>query len=631
MLIDLTCPAEIFRTGLPTEEIPAATLTLFNLSDRVISSVEVTLRLLDAAGGETERLAFRGRALNGRPHSTFLLTAPCAPSGELKSIDATVEKVWFADKDVWRRNPANAVEYTPNDLPVSPALTNLKYAAGETAVGFPNMQNGLWVCVCGRPNPEGEPCCARCGRRMEDVFSLFSPEAVKNQVSMKQRQLDLTSRSMREDTIRMQRLREEEYRRKKARRGTRIRTVIALAAAFAMTAGALLWVSPWLRLTAARRALDSGDAAGAKATLEALGSFGNAQELIGECDWILAKEAADSGTDLPSLTRASAMLRALADRPEAAALADEKDLLRAGLLLEKGRWQEAREVLEALPEDYDGRAERLRDCRMAEASGLMENRRYVEAREIFLELGDYPGAREQALECVYRPAVALMELKEWDSAIERFSTILDYRDSRNRARECHYHKGEELEAAGDLYGASDEFLMAGDWSDAPERSRHLTYLEAEALYNAGDLRAAQTMYASIPDYEDANDKDRDCRYRLAAAAADDREYTLALELLAGVPDDYRDTADLRIEATYQKAKTAVRQEDWSTAAELLGGLNRAALRRKYRDIEDLYRQACLGAGINPDEETPVPESTPEPEPEPTPAAPAEDPFLVTED
>ena len=37
--IDLTCPAEIFTAALPTEEIPAATLTLFNLSDRVITSV----------------------------------------------------------------------------------------------------------------------------------------------------------------------------------------------------------------------------------------------------------------------------------------------------------------------------------------------------------------------------------------------------------------------------------------------------------------------------------------------------------------------------------------------------------------------------------------------------------------
>ena len=90
--IDLSCPVEIFRTALPTDEIPAATLTLFNLSDRVISSVEVLLRLLDEAGGETERLSFRARALNGRPHSTFLLTAPCAPSKELKSLETIVEK-----------------------------------------------------------------------------------------------------------------------------------------------------------------------------------------------------------------------------------------------------------------------------------------------------------------------------------------------------------------------------------------------------------------------------------------------------------------------------------------------------------------------------------------------------------
>ena len=187
--IDLSCPAELFRTAMPTEEIPAATLTLFNRSDRVIVSVEVLLRLLDEDGGETERLAYRGRALNGRPHSTFLLTVPCAPSEGLKALDVSVEKVWYADNETWRRDPANAVEYTPNALPVSPALTNLKYAAGETAVGYPSMQNGLWVCVCGRPNPEGEPCCARCGRQMETVFSRFTPEAVETQISLRERQL----------------------------------------------------------------------------------------------------------------------------------------------------------------------------------------------------------------------------------------------------------------------------------------------------------------------------------------------------------------------------------------------------------------------------------------------------------
>ena len=70
MLIDLTCPAEIFRTALPTEEMPAAALTLFNLSGRIIASVEVSLRMKDEKGRDTDQLAYRARALNGRPHST---------------------------------------------------------------------------------------------------------------------------------------------------------------------------------------------------------------------------------------------------------------------------------------------------------------------------------------------------------------------------------------------------------------------------------------------------------------------------------------------------------------------------------------------------------------------------------
>ena len=155
MYIDLTCPAEVFRTVLPTEEIPAAALTLFNLSDRVITSAEVMLRLLDKRGMETEKLSYRGRALNGRPHSTFMMTVPCAAAG-VCAAEVSIEKVWFQDKDVWRRNPANAIEYTPNALPVSRALTNLQYVAGDTAVGFPAIQDGVWICVCGRPNPEEE-------------------------------------------------------------------------------------------------------------------------------------------------------------------------------------------------------------------------------------------------------------------------------------------------------------------------------------------------------------------------------------------------------------------------------------------------------------------------------------------
>ena len=597
--IDLTCPAEIFSAALPTEEIPAATLTLFNLSDRVITSAEVLLRLLDRDGGETERLAFRGRALNGRPHSTFLLTVPCAPSADLKSLDVSVEKVWYADNETWRRNPENSVEYTPNDLPVSPALTNLKFAAGETAVGYPGRQNGLWICVCGRPNPEGEECCARCGRQMEEVFSRYTPEAVEAQISMKKRQLDLSSRNIREDTIRMQRIREEEYKQKKARRGNRFRLLLAAVFAAALTAGVLFFFEPLLRLSAGQRALERGDAEGAKKAFQALGTFGGADELIPECDWLIARDAADNAKSAEDLARASRLLRAVKGRPEAMEEAEKTDLIRARLLLGHNRWEEALEALALLPEDYEGRSELEQSCLTAKAWALQNAGQYAEAREVWLQLGDMPGAREQAALCIYEPAKALMEQGDWDGAIAVFSTIPDYQDSREKTLECHYRKARELEDAGDTDGACREYLLAGSWDDAAVKYTALTLGQADALYAAGDIKGAQALYASLPDDPEAKEKDIRCRYQLAEEAASIVEYSAVLDLLKDIPDGYEDTKALRGEASYKKAQAAFRQGEWKTAMDLLKDLDRESLKRKYRDIENLYTEACAKCGEDP--------------------------------
>ena len=576
------------------------------------------------------------------------MTVPCAPSAELKSLDISVDKVWYADNETWRWNPANAVEYMPNALPVSPALTNLKFAAGETAVGFPSMQNGLWICVCGRPNPEDEGYCARCGRQKETVFSLYTPEAVEAQISMKKRQLDLTSRNMREDTIRLQRIREEEYRRKKIRRGNRIRIALAMILCLALTAGVLFFGEPWLRLTAGRRALENGDPAGAKKAFQALGTFGGADGLIPECDWRIALDAAETAVSAEELARASRLLRAVKDRPEAIDIANEKDLLRSRLLLGNNCWEEALEALALLPEDYEGRAELEQSCLTAKAWSLQNAGQYAEAREVWLQLGDMPGAREQAALCVYEPAKALMEAEDWDGAIAMFSTIPDYQDSREKTLECHYHKAEGLEEAGDIDGACREYLLAGSWNDAVTKYSSLLYAQAEELFRIGDIKGAQPLYASIPDYEDASEKDLTCRYQLAEEAADILEYTTVLDMLRGVPDDYRNTKALRAEASYKKAQIAFRQEDWQTVIDLLKDLDREALKRKYRDIENLYVVACENTGIPPYPETPAPdaaaggpegeaeatpapyESAPEPSPTPVPT-PAPDPFLVTED
>ena len=644
MFIDLTCPAEIFRTVLPTEEIPVAALTLYNLSDRVIASVEVMLYLIDRNGTETEKLSYRGRALNGRPHSTFMMTVPCAAAG-VCAAEVSIEKVWFQDNEVWRRNPANTVEYTPNSLPVSRALTNLQYVAGDTAVGFPALENGLWICVCGRPNPEEEPICLRCGRQRDIVFARFNQEAVEAQVSMREKQLDLNSRSMREDTIRLQRIREEEFRAKQIRRRRRIRLAVCLLLAPALCAGIRFACIPELQLLSAHRTLQNGDPEGAKAVFETLGTFGGADRMITECDWVIARKRSDESSTPEEMAEASALLRTFADNPEALQKANETDLARARLLFARGDRKGAEEALSLVPEGTGDRDALLRDCRMAQAMELLETGEYETARTIFLELTDLPGTADLAAECLYRPAEDCMAAEDWDGALEFLSRIPDYRDSRSLTLQCHYRKAASLEEAGDLDGAAAEFLMAGNWGNATERTAAITLRQADTLFEQGDLRGAHALYASLPDNTECLEKDRICRLSLARSAINSMEYTLALELLEGLPDDYEDAADLRAEASYQKAKNAVKQEDWETAVTLLSPLDRQALRRKYRDIENLYITACYGAGIEAYPTTPDPKegNTPETTAIPDPVVPAENdkdgtsdlptqpPFLVTED
>ena len=245
--MDLTCPAEVFQVSPPTEEHPAAELTLFNLSGRVIVSAEVTLKLQNARGVDLERATVLSQGLNGRPHSTFRISLPCNPHPGAEKTVVLLEKIRFIDLEEWTRQEGGETEYTPNDLPVSPALTHLKFVAGETAKGFPSQQDGLWVCVCGRPNPDELAVCARCRQPKETVFARYNRDAVETRISQRERQLDLATRSTREDLARMQRVREAEYREKESRKKRRIRRALWLAVILALLAGLFFLAEPALR------------------------------------------------------------------------------------------------------------------------------------------------------------------------------------------------------------------------------------------------------------------------------------------------------------------------------------------------------------------------------------------------
>lgn len=639
MQIDLTCPVEIFRTTVPTAGSQVLELTMFNLSDRVIVSAEVTARLLSASGLEKEKMVFRGRALNGRPHSTFVMNVPMGFSAGARNAEVTVEKIWFADNDTWQRKDGTEKEYTPNALPSSPALTRLKYVAGDFAVGYPEQQDGLWVCVCGRPNPDRETVCARCRQDKGAVFERFCREAVEKQVYLREKQLDLSSRSAREDTARLQRIREEEYNLDRARRGRRIRLGCFLALFLVLTAGLVRGAIPALRTRLAVREMEQGNYTSALETLRDVAFFPGTEEKIAECEWQLAAASAETSEEIDELAAAARLLRENAEREGSAALADKADLKRANLLYGKGDRAGALAAAEAVDPENAERISLERDCLFDTANEQLAAGDYAAARDAFVSLGDYPGAAELATECIYRPAVAMLENKAYEDAIRELSRIPDYKDSRQLTLQCHYQIAADMEAVGDLTGAATEFLLAGDYKDAPDKNREMVYLQAEEALKKGKLEDAQVLYASIPGYEDADDKSNACLYTLANIAMADMEYTLAYGMLKQVPEGYLDADSLRVRAAYEAGKTARDNGDLETARELLeaAGKYKNAQRilnqvnaeiQKAQEAAEAAAQAAQAAQDVP-EATEAPAAAPEtPAPETpaaeTPAEPAQD-------
>ena len=280
MRIDLSCPGEILRAELPTAEEPWIRILILNGTDRGINSCEATAKVLDREGRELGRTVHRARALAGRPYGTFLMTIPMEPIEDAAGIEARLDKAWFEDNDVWRRNEAAEIEYEDNMLPPGNDLNALKYVAGPTAVGFPSQQARLWVCVCGRANGNGSDHCARCRREKETLFRQYNREAVLRQVSQRERQLDLKSRGAREEAAQIQRQREEEFDRQQARKKRRYRLWGALGATLLIAAAAYWGGAPLTRRISADQAAKEGRLEDAETLLAGITGFPGVEERI---------------------------------------------------------------------------------------------------------------------------------------------------------------------------------------------------------------------------------------------------------------------------------------------------------------------------------------------------------------
>jgi len=220
MKVDPTCPLELWAYALPGDDTNACTLHLFNLDTRVISSLQLTLTCYDSGGQNLFSHTERPMALNAGGKQSFELLVPLEQANEIDSLSLMFEKVWFEDGSDWRRVASiRLLDYTPNELPMGRDLENLRYVAGPDAVGYPEDQGAVWLCVCGRVNVEEENSCRRCGRDRAHTFLHTNPEVVREVISNREQELEIKSRSVREEASRQEFLRQDALkRREKSRR-----------------------------------------------------------------------------------------------------------------------------------------------------------------------------------------------------------------------------------------------------------------------------------------------------------------------------------------------------------------------------------------------------------------------------
>ena len=565
MKIDLTCPAELWRYELPQEDYAACDLLLYNLSDKLISSVEVTLILSGKDGSELSRLTYRGHDLHGEPGKSFGLSVPVEEDAKPAQIETVIEKVWFDDNSIWRRGKGPMSEYTSNALPNSRSLENLRYTAGPAAVGFPQEQEGLWLCVCGRPNADYSDRCIRCHREKKLVFEQFNREAIEKTAKQREQQLALKAKAAREDASRLQLEREAKYQAKQKKKKRITIAVVSLAVCAALAYVGVFHAWPYVQYQLAVRDLNDGNWAKAETVFADMGDYLEAEDYLKQCRYLLAKNSMTS-QDEKAVLDARNTLEALGDYEDAPQLVTEAEYLRAGLLLQGGRTAEARELYAALG-DYQDSAAQVTYCDYLAADALLQSKQYDEARAAFEALGDYDDAPVKAKQAVYLPGKEAIETGEWDAALTLLKQVSGFEDADELIKQVHYKQGELLRDQGEMLVAGEEFLLAGDYQDAADQASLCFYTPADQAMQAGDYITAIELFSKISTYQDAAAKRDNCIYTLAKTAMDDMEYTLAGTYLAQLPDDYQDVADLRQECIYAPADAAYDRKDYQAAVD----------------------------------------------------------------
>lgn len=194
--------------------------------------------------------------------------------------------------------------------------------------------------------------------------------------------------------------------------------------------------------------------------------------------------------------------------------------------------------------------------RYTEAMSLVEIGSFVEAQNIFLQLGTYNSSDQMVEICKnglsYQNALELKASGAYESAIAIFST-LNYKDSLDQASECanalDYNKAVTLIESGNYVEAQEILKDLGNYLDSAALLKQcdgaIQYAKAESLMAIKDYAAAKQIFSELAaaGNTQAGEQEIICDYELAKEAMANGNFYTAYKSFVALKD-YSDAPEL---------------------------------------------------------------------------------------
>ena len=587
MKSDLTCPIEVMHVQITSEprengaEQVVCTIDFRSLEpDKTVDSVQMNIVCYSDDGMRLGGRLVRAHA-HDRQGDDFSGTFCPEHVNGTSRVEASVEKVWFNDGVIWRREERNVREYQPNHLPEGRELDRLRTVAGPDAVGYAREDDTVWICVCGRANRTNDANCRRCGRERNATVTSFSKATIEATLGQQERMLEEKSqeslrRSAEQNAREMEAVQARQRKQKK-----RVHRIIGCMIFLILALSVWRWGVPLAADFIAKQRIESGRPADAKKIYEWIGRFWpdeyGAEEKALAAERIIISQLIQMNSE-DALKMAQVRAAAIEDN----ALYTEASLALAQLYINLSRNDEAEALLRSL-EPNEAAKGLLQELLYKMGKEAKEQLNFDYAIKLFTELGAYMDSDEQRKDAVYLQARQLMREDRMEEASEKFLQVSDYLDSLELVRRCRYALAAKKRAAGSLLEAAALYESLGVYDEAEKLGRACRYEAGVAAIGAGKLKEAAEQLKLADDYEDAKERFEEAAFTLANAAIQDGNYDTAIYWLEQLPM----TKEIQVsysQAQYAQAKQLEQSGSREEAAILFASLG------DYEDASERLQQ-----------------------------------------